>query len=36
MQEDFLLQTFTKPTAPPEIKRTLHRAVKMQLPLGRS
>jgi len=32
----FLLQPFTNPKTPPEIKRTLHRAVKMQLPLGRS
>lgn len=32
----FLLQPFTNPTTPPEIKRTLHWAVKMQLPLGRS
>lgn len=32
----FLLQPYTNPKTPPEIKRTLHWAVKMQLPLGRS
>lgn len=32
----FLLQPFRNPTTPPEIKRTLQWAVKMQLTLGRS